>query len=160
MTSFPLHKHFQPHIIVMNFRTQFYNRKQNYAGSEEKDASTVCSLAVRCQFAEHFTQTDMMKDRLLSSMWDSLLSAELRLDKNVTLVIILWHRQKHVLKKLLEIRWKLRQEVAWVRSNTKQQYLASSTAPTGNAKASYNTQNDRGDSSCRYWGGGRGSTDL
>ena len=78
-------RYFQPRRNVLNYRTQFYNRRQAADESAEEYIRCIHGLAVKCRFNEGLTQSDMIKDRLLSGMTDTLLSSELQLDEDVTL---------------------------------------------------------------------------
>jgi hypothetical protein len=77
--------YFQPRRNVLNYRIQFYHRKQSSDESAEEYIRCIHNLAVKCRFNDGLTQADMVKDRLLSGMVDILLSSELQLNEDVTL---------------------------------------------------------------------------
>ena len=77
--------YFQPRRNILNYRTQFYNRKQLSDELAEEYIRCIHNLAVKCKFSEGLTQADMIKDRLLSGMVDTILSSELQLDEDVSL---------------------------------------------------------------------------
>ncbi|XP_067944829.1 uncharacterized protein [Watersipora subatra] len=100
--------YFQPRRNVLNYRTQFYNRKQSADESAEEYIRSVHTLAVKCRFDAGLTQNDMVKDRLLSGMSDTSLSSELQLDEDVTLdAVISKMRAKEAIVKQMQLETKV-----------------------------------------------------
>ena len=81
-------QYFQPRRNVLHYRMQFYQRKQGSDESAEEYIRAIHELAVKCSFNAGLTQNDMIKDRLLSGMIDSSLSAELQLNEDVALATV------------------------------------------------------------------------
>ncbi|XP_067944497.1 uncharacterized protein [Watersipora subatra] len=97
-----------PRRNVLNYRTQFYNRKQSADESAEEYIHIVHTLAVKCQFDAGLTQNDMVKDRLLFGMFDTLLSSELQLGEDVTLdAVISKMRAKEAIVKQMQLETKV-----------------------------------------------------
>ncbi|XP_067944926.1 uncharacterized protein [Watersipora subatra] len=81
-------QYFQPRRNVLHYRTQFYQRKQGADESAEEYIRAIHALASKCRFSTGLTQTDMVKDRLLSGMIDTSLSSELQLNEDVSLATV------------------------------------------------------------------------
>ena len=140
-------QYFQPRTNTLNYRTQFYHRKQNMEESAEEYIRTIHSLAVKCRFSQGLTQDDMIKDRLLSGMIDSSLSAELQLDENVTLATVTSKmRAKETITKQMQSEAK----IAAVRSN--KQVAAANSMSVKPEKSAKNQQPSTFKRSCKFCG--------
>ena len=105
--------YFQPCTNILNYRMQFYNRKQAVDEGAEEYIRSIHSLAVKCHFNDGLTQEDMIKDRLLSGMSDATLSSELQLNENVSLIAV---TTKMRAKETIENQMKAEAKVAVVKA--------------------------------------------
>ncbi|XP_067931071.1 uncharacterized protein [Watersipora subatra] len=151
--------YFQPRSNVLHYRTQFYNHKQTVNESAEKYIRCIHNLAGKCNFTVNLTKEDMIKDRLLSGMLDTTLSAELQLDEAVTLAAV---TAKMRSKETIENQMKAEAKVEVVKSQMKNTFTDKARGGTSSEKPRNCTSNQggaRGTGSstqgrvCKYCGG-------